>query len=111
MPPKAEKGQFACFKVKAKKNAGRGSENAAAVVEGLSSQWDDLQELLEEKEDKRTELIEYFNGFIEGEDDLGNILYGDFQTFGDRVKFLDDTIADKYVDEIKRLDIIEMTDD
>ena len=106
----AEKGKFACFKVKAKKAEGRGSENAQAVVEGLTSQWDELQDLLENDEEKREELVSYFNGFIEGEDDLGTILYGEVQSFADRVKFLDDAIQDKYVDEIKRMDIIEMTD-
>merc|ERR1712113_613984 len=92
MPPKAEKGKFACFK--AKVTAGRGSEGAKTVVDGLGSQWDELQDLLEENEEKREELIEYFNGLIEGQDDLGTILYGDFQSFSDRVKFLDDEISD-----------------
>ena len=43
------------------------------------------------EEEEREALKEHFNTFIEGEDDLGDVIFGDSaEDFDSRVKFLDD---------------------
>ena len=108
MPPKKEKNKFSCFKVKAKGNTTRGSENAKQIVDAFEEAWDDLQELLDNNEEERNNMITYFNELIEGEDDLGAILYGDLQIFTDRCKFLEDTVAEEYTAELEAQGLIEL---
>ena len=58
-------------------------------MEWLEDEWDELQKKLEEDASgMREEMIEYFNGLITGEDDLGDYLHGDYTTFKDRIKIL-----------------------
>ena len=61
---------------------GRGSLDNAAVWQAVVDNWDDLQEQFEEKEEaEKEEMKEHFNEFIDGEDDLGDVLFEDAETF------------------------------
>ena len=81
------------LKIKAKVKDGRGNQDATVVIECCIEVWDDLQEALGKlKEEEKKEIEDHFNAFIEGEDDLGSILFGSAEDFDSRVKFLDDEV-------------------
>ena len=54
-----------------------------------------------------SEIINYFNTFIEGEDDLGDILQGTAEDFESRFKFLSDENQKIYMKELVSEEIIE----
>merc|ERR1712032_703401 len=100
---------FSKLKVSAKVKSGRGSADATAVVEAMMDAWDDLQEAIGKlNEEEKKQLTDHFNGFIDGEDDLGDILFGSAEDFDSRVKFLDDEVQKKYTDEIKAQEVIDL---
>ena len=100
------------LKIKAKTTGGRGSVNFATVVEAMMEVWDELKEAIEDlPEEEQKALRDYFNNFIENEDDLGDILFGTPENFDARVKFLDEAVAKKYTDEIKAKELIVIEDD
>ena len=81
------------LRINAKPKSGRGFSDASAaeVVECLVDVWDDLKEKLDGLEgDDADNVKSHFNGYIPGEDDLGDILFGTADDFQARVKFLDD---------------------
>ena len=93
---------FTKLKVQAKVKSGRGSADATAVVEAMMDAWDDLQTAIGKlTPEQKTELENHFNEFLEGEDDLGTILFGSPEDFESRVKFLDDENQKAYTEEIK----------
>ena len=97
------------LKVAAKVKSGRGSADATAVVDALTEVWDDVQAALGElSEEARAEIKDHFNNHIDGEDDLGDILFGTSDDFDSRVKFLDDEVQKKYTDELVAQGVIEM---
>ena len=103
---------FGALKVKAKAKSGRGSVDASAVVDAMMTTWDDLQNAIGNlSEEEQQQLKDHFNGFIDGEDDLGDILFGTAEDFDSRVKFLDDEVQKKYTDEIKAQEVIDMSDE
>ena len=100
---------FTKLKVSAKVKSGRGSADATAVVEAMMDAWEDLQEAINKlSEEEKKEIEDHFNGFIDGEDDLGSILFGSAEDFDSRVKFLDDEVQKTYTEEIKAKEIIEL---
>ena len=97
------------LKVNAKVKSGRGSADAAAVVEALTEVWDDVQTALGKLSAEESEAIkEHFNKFVDGEDDLGDALFGTAEDFDSRVKFLDDEVQKKYTDELVEQGVITM---
>ena len=89
------------LKVNAKVKSGRGSADAAAVVDAMTEVWDDIQTSLAKLTPEESEAIKnHFNSFIEGEDDLGDCLFGTSEDFDSRVKFLEDEVQKKYTDEL-----------
>ena len=58
-------------------------------MEAFESHWDDFQEQLEKYKETADDLRAYFNYLIDGEDDLGDILFGDYDDFRNRVAILD----------------------
>ena len=100
---------FSKLKVSAKVKSGRGSADATAVVEAMMESWDDLQEAIGKlSAEEKKEIEDHFNTFIDGEDDLGTILFGSAEDFDSRVKFLDDEVQKKYTDEIKAQEVINL---
>ena len=100
---------FTKLKVSAKVKSGRGSADATAVVEAMMDAWEDLQEAINKlSEEEKKEIEDHFNTFIDGEDDLGSILFGSAEDFDSRVKFLDDEVQKQYTEEIKAKEIIEL---
>ena len=103
---------FGALKVKAKAKSGRGSVDAKAVIDCMKDAWDELQTAISNiSEEEQQQLKDHFNGFIDGEDDLGDILFGTAEDFDSRVKFLDDEVQKKYTDEIKAQEVIDMSDE
>ena len=45
-------------------------------------------------------IKDYFNDFIEDEDDLGDILFDSATNFEERLKFFNDATVSKYTDEL-----------
>ena len=77
-------------KIRPKKN-GRGCVDSAAVVDALVEAWDDLIAAIDSLPQEEQDAIKlHFNGLIDGEDDLGDCLFGTAEDFDSRVKFLDD---------------------
>ena len=79
------------LKVKAKSKSGRGEVNASAVVDAMRESWSDLQEAIGKLDTSAQDALRaHFNELIEGEEDLGDILFGTADEFDSRVKYLDD---------------------
>ena len=51
-------------------------------------------------EDEQNEFRNHFNSVVEGEDDLGGILIGSWETFESRIKFLDEDATDEFTEEL-----------
>ena len=99
---------FGALRVKAKAKSGRGSIDANAVVEAMMTAWDDLKSAIAGlPENEQQELRDHFNNFIEDEDDLGDILFGDADAFDSKIKFLDDEMLKQYTEEILDKQLID----
>ena len=97
------------LKVNAKVKSGRGSADAAAVVDALTEVWEDVQTALNKlTQDEADAIKDHFNKFIDGEDDLGDALFGTSEDFDSRVKFLDDEVQKKYTDELVEQGVIDL---
>ena len=71
---------------------GRGIEDPNCIIAGITQCWQEIQEFGEKYEEDKKEIIKHFNGLIEGEDDLGSILfsgYNEQNKFTSRMVFLD----------------------
>ena len=63
------------LRVKTKNRVTRTFVDANIICEAVVEIWDDLADALKGLSDKeRSEIIDYFNTFIEGEEDLGDVL-------------------------------------
>ena len=84
-------------------------EDPGQILEAMSEVWDELQEKLDGMPEKKKEkLLEHFNSVIEGEDDLGDILFGaDFASFEKRIKTLDGDNQQKYTDDLQEMEILQ----
>ena len=102
---------FGKLKVKAKAKSGRGSVDAAACIDAVKNTWGDLQAAIATmSENEKDQLKDHFNGLIEDECDLGDILFGSADDFESRLKFLDDEVQQEYVDELIKQEVIDGTD-
>ena len=107
MPAKG-KSKFGAMRVKCKSKSGRGTFDAGVVVEAMMEHWKALQSAIEEMgEEKQDELRDHFNDLIDGEPDLGDILFGEPGEFDSRVKFLADDVAKKYTDELIAQEVLD----
>ena len=109
MEDRLEDDYFKKFNIIGDAGKSRGSSVAKEVLEVLKCDWEKLQEMLAADEDTKEELVEYFNGFDEQEQDLGSILFGDISSFTDRYKYLDEDVQDAYTRELKRLGVVSVT--
>ena len=81
-------------------------------MEWLESEWDTLQnKLKEDPSNLRDDMIEFFNTLIPGEDDLGDHLYGDYETFKERVKILENDHKQKFTDTLQTEKIVIKEDE
>ena len=97
------------LKVNAKVKSGRGSADAAAVVDALTEVWGEVQTALSKLSDgERDDIKKHFNEYVENEDDLGDSLFGSAEDFDSRVKFLDDEVQKKFTDELVAQGIIDL---
>ena len=102
---------FGALKVKAKAKSGRGSVDAAAIVEAVCDCWDDLQEAIKGMSDEeQAELKKHFNDFGDDldADGLGDVLFGDDSSdFDTKVQFLSDDVQTKFTSELVRMEVID----
>merc|ERR1719367_1134238 len=99
------------LKINAKPKSGRGFEDQSPsdIIECLVDVWDDIKEALDNlTPEEADEFKEHFNKYIDGEDDLGDVLFGNADDFVARVKFLDDETQKKYTEEIVSQNVIQM---
>ena len=105
-----KKGSFGALRVKAKAKSGRGQIDPGAVVEAMIDEenWKALRDAIERlPEEEQDALRDHFNEFLDEQDDLGDILFGDNDDFDSRIKFLDDDQTKKYVDELINMEVID----
>lgn len=76
------KGGRPALRLKAKGVLGRGGDEAKQIFDAMVNNWDELQEALDNlEENDRDAIKEHFNKCVDGEDDLGEILFGDVKDF------------------------------
>ena len=87
-----KRGPFKSMKVKPKAKPGRGALDAGVIFDVLKESWDELQDALEEiGEEEQQAVKDYFNQLVDGENDLGESLFGDdYKDFEARINLLDD---------------------
>ena len=99
---------FGKLKVKAKAKSGRGSVDAAAVIDAVMNTWADLQKAITAMDPSDQDALkEHFNSCIDGEADLGDILFGSADEFESRLKFLDDEVQQQYTNELIAQEVID----
>ena len=99
---------FGKLKVKARCINGRGSVDASAVIDAVKNSWSDLQDAIAGLDEaEQVELRNHFNDCIEGETDLGDILFGSADDFESRLKFLDDEVCEEYTEELMAQEVID----
>ena len=87
--------------IKAKAKTGRGTLSSKVIITAMKDYWKELQEELEKlPQDEQNEFKDHFNGLIDDEEDLGDILFGNYETFWSRIKNLDDEIIEEYTQEM-----------
>ena len=81
------------IKVKITPRQGRGTKSAIDVIDAMMDSWDLFtKEIHGINQEEQDEIKTYFNEFIVGEDDLGDILFGSKEDFEARLKFLLDEV-------------------
>ena len=107
---KLKERKFGCFGVNIKTKDGRGiGEDPGAIVDAMEDVWDELNEKLESDSDGLAgELRQMFNTNWPNEDDLGEILFGKFEDFKSRVKYLDDETQQQYTDKLYEEGVIDI---
>ena len=70
-------------------------------MNALKEHWQDLQAAIESLPEEEQEAFKtHFNECIEGEQGLGDILFGSYDSFDSRIRFLDDEIQEEYTQEL-----------
>ena len=99
---------FTKLKVKAKINTGRGTIDAMVVMNALKDYWTQLQAAIEAlPQDEQDAFKDHFNSCIEGEQGLGDILFGSYDSFESRIKFLDEELQDEYTQELLTQEVLD----
>ena len=58
-------------------------------------------------EEDQNALRAHFNEKIDGEDDLGDMLFGDNDEFDSKIKFLDEAVLKQFTEEIIATQVID----
>ena len=73
---------FSKLLVKAKAKTGRGTLSSQVIITAMKDYWKELQEAIQEMpQDEQDAFKDHFNSLIDDEQDLGNILFGNYETF------------------------------
>ena len=82
--------------------------DATAICEALYEQWDALKAAIQELPvEEQKELRDHFNDKIEGEDDLGDMLFGDDDEFDSKIKFLNEAVLKQLTEEMITTQLID----
>ena len=97
------------LKVKARINTGRGGAiDASVVMQALQDYWGELQASIEAlPQEEQVAFKDHFNECIEGEQGLGDILFGSYDSFESRIKFLDEDLQDEYTQELLNQEVLD----
>ena len=88
---------FRKLKVKAKVTIGRGTIDAQVIMNALKDHWVELQYAIADlPSDEQEEFKTHFNEVVDGEEDLGEVLFGSYDAFESRMKFLDESATEEY---------------
>ena len=99
---------FGKLKIKAKVTLGRGAIDATVILKALQDHWSELQYAIKDlPEDEQNEFKAHFDQVVEGEDDLGAILFGSWDEFDSRMKFLDEEATQEYTDELLAQEVLD----
>ena len=102
------KKKYACLGVNIKKKDGRGvGDDPQEIVTAMEDVWEEMKEKLSENGDLSDDLRKTFNANWPGEDDLGDILFGDYADFQSRIKYLDDETQQAYTDHLFQTGVID----
>ena len=103
LDPNRQKKRFACYAIEITKQGSRGvGDDPSAMLDELENEWTTLQDKLEKDEaGEKDTMKDYFNGLLDGEDDLGDHLFGDFGDFKQRVNLLDGELKQTFMDELQ----------
>ena len=101
-------GQIKCFIGRGNK-ATRGSADSSAVVEAMKDSWSELGAAIRNMNEADQKMLrDHFNSFDQDNDDLGDILFGDFNDFEQRINLMDEEAASAYTNELQIQEVIEM---
>ena len=100
------------LKIGVKAREGRGKAEASTVIDACHSNFRMIQDTLKEQlsDDERGTATDYFNELIEGEDDLGDILFGDdceADAFKNRLELLTAAQQKTFTDALIDQEIID----
>ena len=74
----------------------------------MCNTWGDLRAAIDSLEDDEKEnLKSHFNGLIEDEGTLGDILFGDADEFEQTMEMLSDDIKKEYTDELMEQEVVD----
>ena len=89
------------YKPKKGQKKGRGSRDAAAILDILIEDWEEFQSGLNNLDPEDIDKIKvHFNTFIEGEDELGDMLFGSDDDFQCKFNLLSDPVQAQYTNEM-----------
>ena len=94
-------------KLKKKAPIGRGFKDAKTIMDTVMENWDDLIEELEKLDPEDQNAIKvHFNGLVNDEGDLGDLLFGEMSDFKERIGFLQEDDLETYAKEIETQEIM-----
>ena len=103
----APKRKFRSIRKILKSKGARGIEDAEKILDGIVEEWDSLnEELTSLPDDEQTNLKSHFNELIDGKE-LGEILFGDCDTFQESMTDLENVQKKTYVKELIDQEIIQ----
>ena len=96
------------LKVKARIHTGRGTIDAVVVMNALKDYWGELQAAIESLPSEEQDAFkDHFNTCIEGEQGLGDILFGSYDSFQSRIAFLDEDLQEEYTQELLNQEVLD----
>ena len=100
-------GKFALH-VRPALSKGRGTVTAEAVIDAMKDCWNDMATAIDENLSKaqQTEMLEHFNNLIEDHDELGELLFGDYDDFEAGMDMLSAEQKAKFCNELQEAEII-----
>ena len=75
----------------------------------MKESWNELSAALRNMNESDQQMLkDHFNQFDEDNDDLGDILFGDFTDFMDRINLMDEDSVSAYTNELQVQEVIVM---